>query len=162
MKRTYMLVVLMLSALCVHAQYLEKNPYKRYTTTFSQENFVSKFNGEELIAAAQKGNLKEVDNILSRFPYLANASLMVYPKNQVAQPLMCQLIKQGKKEMVNLFFKHGFSKNHKCPNGKGETGVMTLLEKSSNPNMYCYLLSQKKYPALYNRIPAQIKRHQVL
>ncbi len=35
---------------------------------------------------------------------------------------------------------------------------MALLEKSSNPNMYCYLLSKKQYPYLIKRLIAQVNR----
>ena len=143
MKRTYILIVLMLSALCVNAQRLsEKNSFYTIPESPSPKT-VTPLNGGTLIAAAEKGDLKEVDNILSRFSFLANAPLTVYPKNQVAQPLMCQLIRQGKKEMVNLFFKHGFYKNHKCPNGTGKTDVMTLLEKKFQSQHVLLLIVQK-------------------
>jgi len=161
MKRIYMVVVLALVAISAHAQ-LKDNLYTKSVKTFSLQDKYVNPNGKALKAAALRGDVKEVDKILKKVPFLVNDPLTVYPKMKSAQPLMCELINQGKKEVVNVFFKHGFVKNHKCPNGKGQTDVMTLLGKTSNPNMYCYLLSKKDYSVLIRHLTAPINANKLL
>jgi hypothetical protein len=123
-----MVVVLALVAISAHAQ-LKDTLYTKSVKTFSlQDKYVTP-NEEALTAAALRVDVKEVDKILKKAPFLVNDPLTVYPKMKSAQPLMCELINQGKN-----------------------------WKKVPTPTCIVIYCPKKQYPYLIKRLIAQVNR----